>query len=74
MHEFMKIVGYILAMIGLACVVKHIMHSKESCVLCGWQKTAEEVKKHAGETVSHKINVEDEKTHGSRYGSNPIHY
>jgi hypothetical protein len=58
MHKFMEIVGYILAIIGLACVVKHIMHGKEGCVLCGWQKTK----------------VEDEKKTGSRYGSNPIHY
>ena len=44
MHEFMKIVGWILAIIGLACIVKHITH-KEGCVLCGWQKTKEEEKR-----------------------------
>jgi hypothetical protein len=66
----MKMVGYVLAMIGLACVVKHIMHSKEPCVLCGWQKATEE--KTTDETESHK--AEEEKTHGSRYGSNPVHY
>lgn len=66
----MKMVGYVLAMIGLACVVKHMMHSKEACVLCGWQKAGEG--KSTGETASHKM--EEEKTHGSRYGSSPVHY
>jgi hypothetical protein len=90
MHKFMKIVGYILALIGLACVVKYIMHCKECCCLRGWHKTkVEEEKptdstvwhktkveeeKPAGSTVSHKIKVEDEKQQGSRYGSNPIRY
>jgi hypothetical protein len=54
----MKIVGCILAVIGLACVVKHIMYGKEGCCLCGWHKTKEE----------------DEKRTGSRYGSNPVRY
>jgi hypothetical protein len=34
----MEIVGYILAVIGLACVIKHLSH-QEGCVLCGWRKT-----------------------------------
>ena len=58
MHELMKIVGWILAIIGLACIVKHITH-KEGCVLCGWQKTKEK---------------EEEKRTGTRYGSKPIRY
>ena len=70
----MKIVGCILATIGFACVVKHIMHYKEGCCLCGWHKIKVEDEKPAGATVSHKIKVEDEKPTGSRYGSNPIHY
>jgi hypothetical protein len=85
----MKIVGYSLATIGFVHIVKHIMHSKEGCCLCGWHKTKEE-EKATGETVSHKIKVEDEKPTretesqkmkgeneeqlGSRYGSNPIRY
>ncbi|MGB9131988.1 MAG: hypothetical protein WCB90_05195 [Methanosarcina sp.] len=70
----MEIVGYILAIIGLACVVKHIMHYKEGCCLCGWHKIKIEDEKPTGTTVSHKIKVEDEKQQGSRYGSNPINY
>ncbi len=60
MHKGMKIVTSILATIGLAYVVKHIMHRKEGCCLCGWHKTKVEDEKPT-ETVSHKIKVEDEK-------------
>jgi hypothetical protein len=70
----MKIVGSILAIIGLACVIKHIMHYKEGCCLCGWHKIKVEDEKPTGSTVSHKTKAEDEKRHGSRYGSNPIRY
>lgn len=70
----MKIVGYILAIIGLAHVLKHIMHCKECRCLCGWHKIKVEDEKPADSTVSHKIKVEDEKQQGSRYGSNPIRY
>ncbi len=75
----MKIVGHILAVIGFVCVVKHIMHYKEGCCLCGWHKTKTEeekpeYKKPSGSTVSHKIKVEEERRQGSRYGSNPIRY
>jgi hypothetical protein len=72
MHKGMKIVTCILATIGLACVVKHIMHCKEGC--CVWHKIKVEDKKPTGETESHKIKVEDEKPTGSRYGSNPAKY
>ena len=43
----MEIVVYILAVIGLACVVKHIriMHCKEGCCLCDWLKTKVEEEK-----------------------------
>jgi hypothetical protein len=89
MHKLMKIVGYILAIIGFAYVLKRIMHCKECCC-SGWHKTKTEDEKPTGSTVSHKIKVEDEKStgptvshetkvedekrQGSRYGSNPIRY
>ncbi|MGB9939579.1 hypothetical protein [Methanosarcina sp.] len=76
MNKLMEIVGYILAIIGFVCIVKHIriMHCKEGCCLCGWYKTKTEKEKPAGEAESHKIKVEDEKVHGSRYGSTPARY
>jgi hypothetical protein len=70
----MKIAGCILAIIGLAHVVKHIMHCKESCCFCGWHKIKVEDEEPSGETESHKIKVEDEERKGTRYGSNPIRY
>ncbi|WP_269849107.1 hypothetical protein [Methanosarcina horonobensis] len=63
-----------MAIIGLAHVVKHIIHCKECRGLRGWHKIKVEEEKPTGETVSHKIEVEEEKKQGSRYGSNPIHY
>jgi len=45
-HKSMKIVTSILATVGLAYVVKRIMHSKEGCCMCG----------------CHKVKVEDEKS------------
>jgi hypothetical protein len=74
MQKLMKIVGYALATVGVACVVKHIMHSKEGCVLCGWHKIKVEDEKPTGETESHKMKAEDEVRRGTRYGSNPIRY
>ncbi len=64
MHKFMKIVGYGLALIGIAHVVKYFMH-QEGCVLCGWHKT---------EVEEGKTKMEKEKETGSRYGSNPVKY
>ena len=65
----MEIVVSILAIIGLACVVKHMMHScGEGCCLCSWIKSKEEEVKSAVEKESH------EKQAGTRYGSNPIRY
>jgi hypothetical protein len=55
----MRIVGCILATIGLACVIKHIMHCKEGCCMCGWHKIKVEDGKKTGATSSHKIKVED---------------
>jgi hypothetical protein len=54
----MEIVVCLLAIIGLACVVKHIMHCEESCCLCGLHKKEVKDEKPTGETVSHKIKVE----------------
>jgi hypothetical protein len=68
----MNIVVFILAIIGLACLAKYIAR-QEGCILCGWQKTKEDVQK-AAEKASFKIKVEDEKRTGTRYGSNPIKY
>ena len=56
MHHFMKIVGCILATIGLVCIVKHIVHCEEGCCLCGWHKTKEGEEKPAG--ASYKIKVD----------------
>jgi hypothetical protein len=58
MHKFIEIVVFILAIVGLTCIVKHIMHCEEGCCLCGWQKTKVEDQRPAGETVSYKIRVE----------------
>lgn len=58
MHKFMETVGHILALVGLVCIVKHLMHPQEGCVLCGWKKTEEK----------------EEKRTGSRYGSSPVRY
>jgi hypothetical protein len=72
-HKSTKIVGCILATIGLAYAVKHIMHHKESCCLCG-HKIKVEDEKPTSATASNNTKVEDERPHGSRYGSNPIRY
>jgi hypothetical protein len=58
-HKGLKIVVYILATIGLACVLKHIMHCKEGCCMCGWHKINVEDGKSTGAPSSHKIKVED---------------
>jgi hypothetical protein len=54
----MKIVGCILAIIGLVCIVKHFMHCEEGCCLCGWHKTKEEEKPAGATASSHKIKVD----------------
>ena len=72
MHKSLKMVGYSLAIVGFVRVVKHIMHCKEWRSV--WHKIKVEDKKPAGETESDKTKVEDEKTTGSRYGSNPVKY
>ena len=58
MEKLMDVLVSILAIIGLACVVKHIMHCKEGCCLRSLFKTEEK----------------KEKQTGSRYGSNPVEY
>ena len=54
----MEILVSILAIIGLACVVKHFMHCEEGCCLCSLFKKGRE---------------KDKQT-GSRCGSNPVEY
>jgi hypothetical protein len=73
-HKGMKIVTGIFATVGLAYVVKRIMHSKEGRCLCGWHKVKVEDEKPTSETESHKTKEDEEKRTGSRYGSNPIRY
>jgi hypothetical protein len=58
LHKFMEIVVCILAIVGFACVVKHIMHCKEGCCLCGLHKTKGEDEKMARSTSSYKIKVD----------------
>ena len=58
MHKFMDFLVSILAIIGLACVVKQIMHHEKGCVLCRLFKKE----------------GDEEKQTGSRYGSKPIRY
>ncbi len=60
LHKFTKILGYTVAALGIAYVIKQMMHS-EKCSF-GWHKPKVEEK------------AEEEKRTGSRYGSNPIHY
>jgi hypothetical protein len=49
----MKIVGCILATIGIACVVKHIMHHKER--RSGWHKIKVEDEKRTGSRIGSDI-------------------
>jgi hypothetical protein len=72
MHKGMKLVTGIFATVGLAYVVKRIMHSKEGRSAC--QKVNVEDEKPSSETESHKTKEDEEKRTGSRYGSNPIRY
>ena len=58
-HKGMKIVGCILAIIGLACVIKHFMNYKKNCCLFGWHKIKVEDKNSTGATIPHKIEVQD---------------
>jgi hypothetical protein len=88
MNKLMEIVVYILAVIGLACVVKHIrvMPCEEGCCMCGWHKTKVEgsetkveglktkVKGFKIKAEEFKTKVQGEKRTGSRYGSNPVRY
>lgn len=75
MKKLMEIVVYILAVIGLACAVKHIRitHCKEGCCMCGSFKTkversktkAEEIKTKA-EGIKAKVEGIKTKVHGFR--------
>ncbi len=60
MHKFIKIVGYTVAALGVAYVIKQMMHGKKCSF--GWHKIKVEEK------------TEEEKRTGSRYGSNPFRY
>jgi hypothetical protein len=68
----MKIVGYGVAALGTAYVVKQIRRRKESSR--GWHKIKVEEEKTAGATAPHETQVKEEKRTGTRYGSNPIRY
>ncbi len=59
-HKFLKIAGYTVAALGVAYVIKHVMHSKKCSFR--WHKIKVEEK------------AEEEKRTGSRYGSNPVKY
>lgn len=81
MKKLMEIVVCVLALIGLACVVKHIhiANCKEGCCLCGSFKTnmqefKTKVKGFKSKVQGYKTEVEEENRTGSRYGSNPIKY
>jgi hypothetical protein len=66
--ELMEIIIYILALIGLACVVKHLHFkscTEEGCCLCNWLKPKME---------EAKTKMEEGQSTGSRYGSNPVKY
>ena len=71
MHKFMEFVGYALALIGLATVVKHLAHhNQEGCMLCGLREKVEEKKS----KMAQKTGKQEEQKTGTRYGSNPIRY
>jgi hypothetical protein len=71
MHKFMEFVGYALALIGLATVVKHLAHhNQEGCMLCGLSDKVKEKKSQ----MTQKTGEQEERRTGSRYGSNPINY
>jgi hypothetical protein len=73
-NKGLKIVGGVLATIGLAYVIKCIMDHKDKFCSCGCHKIKVEDEKPAGETESNNMKAEDEKRTGTRYGSNPIRY
>ena len=68
MNKLTEFLVYILAIIGLACIIKHIriVPCEEGCGLCSWYEKKKEEK---GEEEQN-----EEKRTGSRYGSNPIEY
>ena len=69
-----KIAGCVLAAIGVACAVKYIMNHKESLCSDGWSKIKVKGEEPAGSTASNNVKAEDERLHGTRYGSNPVRY
>ena len=67
MNKLTELLVYILAIIGLACILKHIrlVPCEESCGLCSWYEKKKEEKEEG---------QKEEKRTGSRYGSNPVEY
>ncbi|MDM7920604.1 MAG: hypothetical protein QUS12_15795 [Methanosarcina sp.] len=65
MNKLMEIVVYILAVIGLTCVVKHIhiAHCKEGCCLCNSLKTKAEGSKSKAEGLKTKAEELKTKVH-----------
>lgn len=73
MDKTMKIITWILAIIGFASIIKYINDHKKDCKLCGWHKIKVEDKRSTGKSASNQTEDEEIKP-GSRYGSNPRHY
>ncbi|SFT72448.1 hypothetical protein SAMN02910340_02006 [Methanosarcina thermophila] len=68
----MKYVGYGVAALGTAYVVKQIRRRKESSR--GWHKIKVGEEKPASATAPHETQVKEERRTGTRYGSNPLRY
>lgn len=65
----MKIVISLLAIVGAISIYDHMSGGEKSCLLC----RISNIKKEDIAQLARKVKGEDEK-HGTRYGSNPIHY
>jgi len=57
-QKFVEILVCILAILGLACILKHIMHCEEGCCLCGLCNCSEKDEKTSSTTSSFKIKVD----------------
>ena len=55
MDKFTEILVSILAIIGLASVINHMMHCEEGCCLCSLFKIKKEEAKQSGEKTSHQM-------------------
>ncbi|MGB9927258.1 MAG: hypothetical protein ACPK85_02485 [Methanosarcina sp.] len=56
-------------MIGFACVVRHLAHQEEGCVMCSLTEKIKSEKE-----KMRKPQGQEQRATGSRYGSNPIQY